>query len=188
MLSTINNYINTNYPDSINNYNNHEFFINLSNQLLNILTSQNDDYNQIFNSIQYSIFSLYNFDIFSIDSVRDNYEQVKFRNNIINRYKNCLITNDSPLLCQACHIIPYSISKNFDTDNGILLNNCFHSLFDKYLISFNNNMLVMSPKIINDSSFSNYHHFNNKFCNIHPNSLPLLNIHFNNFKIINNIK
>ena len=40
-------------------------------------------------------------------------------------------------MCEACHIIPFSESNNFDIDNGLLLNSNLHKLFDKYYWSIN---------------------------------------------------
>jgi predicted restriction endonuclease len=58
--------------------------------------------------------------------------QKDFRSALIDRYMGCVVTGDEPDLCEACHIIPYSESKNCDVDNGLLMTATFHKLFDTY--------------------------------------------------------
>jgi len=58
-------------------------------------------------------------------------DQDSFRKELIKKYNKCIISNSIDIECEACHtsqhrwrachIIPYSICKNFDIDNGLLL-------------------------------------------------------------------
>lgn len=61
--------------------------------------------------------------------------QNKFRHDLIIRDKKCLISEDNAEICDACHIIPYSESRSYDIANGLLLNKCFHKMFDSYIIT-----------------------------------------------------
>jgi len=63
--------------------------------------------------------------------------QTKFRNIIIERYKQCIISNYPENECHAVHIIPYVDEEQFDENNGLLMNKIFHDYFDKYNFSIN---------------------------------------------------
>lgn len=62
-------------------------------------------------------------------------EQYKFKEKLIEKYNNCVITNDNTYFCQGCHIIPFSESKNFDINNGLLLSMNIHKMFDDHLVT-----------------------------------------------------
>jgi len=74
--------------------------------------------------------------------------QSKFRNLLIVRDAGCIITGITPEECDACHIIPYHVSKDNNISNGILLNKLHHKSFDKYIWSINpeNNKIIVDPK------------------------------------------
>ena len=57
--------------------------------------------------------------------VKERIGQAKFREEIIKRDKQCLITGDNYKICEACHIIPYCESKSFDIENGIVIKQDF---------------------------------------------------------------
>jgi predicted restriction endonuclease len=59
-------------------------------------------------------------------------EQDKFRHNIINRDKCCVISKTDYDDCEAAHIVPFAESNNYDIDNGLLLDKTLHSSFDKH--------------------------------------------------------
>ena len=69
--------------------------------------------------------------------VRNPVLQNAFRDGLINRFNKCIISNMHFDVCEACHIIPFSESKSFDIDNGLLLNCILHKLFDNYEFSIN---------------------------------------------------
>jgi putative restriction endonuclease len=77
--------------------------------------------------------------------------QDTFRKELIKKYNRCIISHSIDIECEACHIIPYAICKNFDVDNGLLLSSDLHKTFDKYCWSINPNSLkVEINKNIND--------------------------------------
>lgn len=74
------------------------------------------------------------------DMLRETIQRVsqsQFRELIIKRDGNCIISGFDPVECEAAHIIPYAISKSYEISNGILLNRCLHKLFDEYLFTIN---------------------------------------------------
>ena len=78
-------------------------------------------------------------------------DQDTFRKELIKKYNRCVISDSIDIECEACHIIPYSICKNFDIDNGLLLSSDLHKTFDKYCWSINPKTLkVEINKNIND--------------------------------------
>jgi hypothetical protein len=78
-------------------------------------------------------------------------DQDSFRKELIKKYNRCVISDSIDIECEACHIIPYSICKNFDIDNGLLLSSDLHKTFDKYCWSINPKTLkVEINKNIND--------------------------------------
>lgn len=70
--------------------------------------------------------------------------QAEFRKGLMTRYKKCIITNNTlSEILQACHILPHSFcqdnckDKEFDINNGIILESSMHILFDNYYFSIN---------------------------------------------------
>ena len=117
--------------------------------------------------------------------------QTKFRNDLIEFYNNCIISEDDHEQCQACHIIPYSETKLNHIDNGLLLNYNLHHLFDsfyiglQYIDSFNNKFdkykVILSKKIKFKQSYKNYIIYDNKIININKNSKQFLDIIYQQF-------
>lgn len=75
-----------------------------------------------------------------------------FRNQLIEKYKTCMITNiSSEILLRASHIKPWSKSSNkerLDPNNGLLLAIHMDALFDKGLISFKfDGTILISTKL-----------------------------------------
>lgn len=110
--------------------------------------------------------------------------QVEFRKHIIDRDNKCLISGYDPMECEAAHIVPYSICKNYDTTNGLLFNMCLHKLFDEYIFSINpvTNKIVIKKRITNLSICQ----YNNKIINIPHECKTNLNIHYRIFLEKNN--
>ena len=108
--------------------------------------------------------------------------QNEFRKKIILRDKKCLITGDNHEICEAAHIIPYSESGTFDIANGLLLNRCLHTMFDKYLWTINlMGCIVFSDRIYNHDNFHNYKNYNGKKINIDLESKKYLFTHYEKF-------
>lgn len=103
------------------------------------------------------------------------HDQNLFRNDLIKRYKNCLITDSPELLCEACHIIPHSECEDkykYDVNNGLLLRADLHKLFDSKNIKINPKTLELelSLDILNNKLYEEYHKYNKKKLNIHTKS------------------
>ncbi len=121
----------------------------------------------------------------------DRIGQTKFRNDLVNFYNFCIITQDDSFICQACHILPYSETKFNHLDNGLLLNYNFHHLFDSFLISFkffksfNDTFdlyyVVFSKHILNKNTYANFIKYNNNIVKININSKSFLDISYTNF-------
>lgn len=84
--------------------------------------------------------------------------QSQFRTNLLNSERNkCLITGiQNPDLLIASHIKPWKKSNNterLDPNNGILFTPTFDKLFDKFLITFNENgSIVLSQNRLDDDT------------------------------------
>lgn len=81
-------------------------------------------------------------------------QQSKFRRELINYWEGCSITNcKNVYLLIASHIKPYSLSTNkekYDINNGLLLTPVYNTLFDKFLISFNESGEILISKSIEE--------------------------------------
>lgn len=78
--------------------------------------------------------------------------QEKFRKNLLKELKYCPITGiDEQRILFASHIKPWVFSSNFerlDTNNGFIFSPTIDNLFDKGLISFENNkQIIISPSL-----------------------------------------
>ena len=87
------------------------------------------------NDIEVYFMLKYNININTYEFVNKRIGQTEFRNNLIERFQRCIITNSE--IFDACHIVPFSLSNNMDVNNGILLNKCHHDYYDKYYWSIN---------------------------------------------------
>jgi hypothetical protein len=128
-------------------------------------------YKHLINDTKYMVeeidFALY--DLFEYEPPTKLYElkekrlkQEEFHKQIIKRDKKCIITNRFSKVCQACHIIPFSIcseEQKYDPDNGLLLSADIHILFDNYLLSINPNTLqvILSDELLNNDDYNQYH-------------------------------
>ncbi len=89
-----------------------------------------------------------------------------FKEEVINKYKRCIITNKPIYVCEVAHIFPFANcdeNEKYDKDNGILLCRELHKLFDDNLmiIDYNTLKLTFNEKILNDDSLVDYHKYNN---------------------------
>lgn len=71
--------------------------------------------------------------------------QKKWKKNLLNKYKKCLVTgNENKDLLEACHIVDLSNAEyqdKFNENNGIILEASFHKLFDRFYWCINPNTL-----------------------------------------------
>ena len=107
-------------------------------------------------------------------------DQQSFRNDVIDRYNNCIITGCNSIVCEACHIIPHSECSEdikYDVNNGLLFRVDLHKLFDNGNLKINptTSQIELSNDILNDNTMKDYHKYNNKKINIHESSICFLN-------------
>lgn len=186
MLDIINIYINKLLNKGINDLNN--IFITVCEKFAT------DESNNI-NGIKFILADRFEYypDESEIEEVKKLCEerdgQNQFRHDLILRDKKCLITGDNHILCEACHIIPYSKTKSYDISNGLLLNRCLHKMFDEYLFSINPETLRLefNSNFFNFSNVDNYLKYNNIQLHIHPDSIKYLHTHWENFILRNDI-
>ena len=55
-----------------------------------------------------------------------------YREATVAKFNKCIISDMDSIVCSAVPIVPFSELKKFDINNGILLNNILHKLFEKY--------------------------------------------------------
>ena len=89
------------------------------------------------------------FDINITDPKVVRLEQEKFRKELIEHYKGCVISGSK---CneqlEACHIVPFSEGSPMCIENGLLLTRNLHSTFDKYKWSIH--PLTLKVEVISD--------------------------------------
>lgn len=106
-------------------------------------------------------------------------DQNSFREELIERYDECVITGMIEEVCEACHIIPFckcDEKDKYDVNNGLLLRSDLHKLFDKELLKINPYTLQMtiSENILSNPKMKEYTELNNKIICIHKNSIDFL--------------
>jgi len=157
----------------INNKTDYKYFYN------NYKQFNYDSYKELKLDLDFLLINIYS-DIKKLKDQR--LDQDTFRKELIKKYNKCIISNSIDIECDACHIIPYSICKNFDIDNGLLISSDLHKTFDKYYWSINPNTLKIEiNKNINDcGKIKNY---NDIKINIKINNNLYNNLlyHYNNF-------
>ena len=115
--------------------------------------------------------------------------QRKFRKELENRYNFCIITGRGEEFYEACHIVPFCESDNknmYDINNGILLSSELHKLFDKHLISINDNKVVISNKILINSNNIDIIKYNGKQLYLNKETCENLKQHYKIFLDKNN--
>ena len=113
--------------------------------------------------------------------VRNPVLQSKFRQDVKNRFNQCLVTGMYDDVCEACHIKPFNESSEeecFDINNGLFFNCLIHKLFDKFDISINPETL----KIEISKKCKNYK-FINQYDNMYLSKLEPFNEVKNYLKI-----
>jgi hypothetical protein len=113
--------------------------------------------------------------------------QDKFREDLIQLYKKCVMSNVSHF--QACHIIPFpksNIENKYNKYNGILLKADLHELFDDYIFSINPETYTVQFNNVffkDEPNKQEYQRFDNKILNL-ANDIQLkknLQIHYDIF-------
>lgn len=109
---------------------------------------------------------------------REKRKDDKFIKDVRSRYNNvCIMTGTD--MCQVCHIVPFSECKEnekYDVNNGILLRDDIHRLFDKKEIKINPDTFVIevSESTMKNNNRRTYHKLNNIIVNINKNSISYL--------------
>ena len=100
-----------------------------------------------------------------------------FKNQLIERYRCCIISKNTEELCDAAHIIPFCKLKNgekYNVDNGLLLRTDLHRCFDnKKLIIDPDSLIIRFDKEWLDKN-KNYEKYNNIKVDINKNSIKYL--------------
>jgi hypothetical protein len=76
--------------------------------------------------------------------------QPRFRNDLLARYRHCLVTRFSaPAVLEAAHISPYRGDTTNDVRNGLLLRSDIHTLFDLNLLTITPDYVIrVSPDLV----------------------------------------
>jgi ParB/RepB/Spo0J family partition protein len=123
--------------------------------------------------------------VYIMSKVRCPELQMLFRNEIIKRFKTCIVSGLTYEVCEAAHIVPFSECNNFNIDNGLLLNSILHSLFDKYYWSINPETLCLEIFYKSNDIYEIIKPYNNKKIDIlcdYPNVILNITIHYNKAK------
>jgi hypothetical protein len=133
--------------------------------------------------LEFLVENIYN-DVKIIDNKNIRLSQGEFRNELLDKYGKCLITdNECPYELEACHLVEVKDGGDYFIENGIILEANLHNTFDKYLWCIN----PYTKKIeIKENHFSSINKYNNKEINIDNNILENLIIRYNKF--INNLQ
>jgi superfamily II DNA or RNA helicase len=92
-------------------------------------------------------------------TVRDSTSQKTFKDELLKLHNNkCMITGSTKPL-EGAHIIPYSECNNFKMNNGLLLRNDIHALFDDFDITINPGTMKveLSKELQADDTYKIYH-------------------------------
>jgi ParB family transcriptional regulator, chromosome partitioning protein len=127
-------------------------------------------------------------DIYKLNNylVRNSNLQKEYRQNIIKRYKKCIISGMFEDVCEAAHIKPFCEADKescFNINNGILLNRVLHKLFDSYDISINPDTLNIEIKKCKNYEFIKmYENKHIEILNKYPETIIFLKEHYTEFK------
>ena len=103
----------------------------------------------------------------------------RFKSDVRKRYDGRCIVSGVSATTQVCHIKPFSDcteDEKYDTNNGILLRDDLHTLFDQHNIWIEPDTLIVriSDHIMNNPSDNCYHCFNGMVTNINEQSKKYL--------------
>jgi predicted restriction endonuclease len=113
-------------------------------------------------------------------------KDTSFRKQVKEIYNNCcMITHKIPEVCEVAHIYPFcdsDIDDKYNIDNGFYLCKELHSLFDhpNYHMKINpdTSCIEFTDYIMNISSMSEYHKYNNTKINLTPNNIKFLKMKY----------
>lgn len=128
--------------------------------------------------VEFIMYNLFNYDYLNIEQ-REKRKDAEFKKNVRTRYNNeCIITGtDIPV--QVCHIIPFSqcdSNEKYNINNGILLRDDIHMLFDNGYIKINPDTLCVeiAESIMKNKKCYDYHKYDGMIVKISKTSLCYL--------------
>ncbi|MEZ5880060.1 MAG: HNH endonuclease [Nitratireductor sp.] len=82
--------------------------------------------------------------------------QAQFRREVLSAYANrCAVTGSEQIeILEAAHIVPHSVGKDNDLNNGICLRSDIHSLFDCGLLSISENYTILIAHSVTDEYYT----------------------------------
>ena len=85
--------------------------------------------------------------------------QPRFRNNLLEAYDaTCCVTKSKVVeLLEAAHIDPHSDGGDYSLENGLLLRSDIHTLFDQYLLAFDEYQRLILSKKLRNSEYKHLH-------------------------------
>lgn len=85
--------------------------------------------------------------------------QPRFRNNLLEAYDaTCCVTKSKVVeLLEAAHIDPHSDGGDYTLENGLLLRSDIHTLFDQYLLAFDEYQRLILSKKLRNSEYKHLH-------------------------------
>ena len=113
--------------------------------------------------------------------------QNKLRNDLIKRYKSCIVTGKHASICEASHIIPFvecSNGQKYDVNNVLLLCRELHTLFDINKVTFDNTgKFIISEEIMlsTGNDFDEYKKYNGKYIKLNDETMKYLNYRVDKF-------
>ena len=113
--------------------------------------------------------------------------QNKYRNDLIKRYKSCIVTGKHASICEASHIIPFMECTNeqkYDINNGLLLCSELHKLFDINKVTFDTTgKFIISNEIMlsNGNDFNEYKKYNGIHIKLNDETKKYLNYRVDKF-------
>ncbi len=119
---------------------------------------------------------------------REKRDDASFKKQVKERYNNCCMITKKPIrVCEVAHIYPHcdsNIYDRYDIDNGFYLCKELHTLFDypKYHMKINpeTHLIEFTDYIMNNTSMSEYHKYNNTKINLTPNNIKYLKMKYDN--------
>ncbi len=106
-------------------------------------------------------------------------EQTEFRNVLITRDKKCVVSKKHIAKeCQACHIIPHSEGGDYSVNNGLLIANTFHKMFDDFFWSINPSDYTIDILCDDEEVVGSIYEYSGKKINVEPNPSMTRNLNW----------
>ena len=130
------------------------------------------------NKVDFVMYDIFEYDNITTES-KEKRKDKEFRKCVSDRYNNECIISGTDMPCQVCHIKPFkycSEYEKYDINNGMILRDDIHTLFDRKEIKINPNTLKVevSENIMKNSKRNEYHRYNNITVPINKHSLTYL--------------